>query len=327
MFEEVAVEIAEHLQPTAHNHPATCSPVAILLATYNGDRFLEEQINSIIRQSFSDWLIVISDDGSSDGTIALVQKFQQQLGDNRLRLVNGPKAGFVANFMSLINNANIQAQFFAFCDQDDIWHPNHLERALATLKAFADVPALYCSRTRLVFSDGSPFSISPLFSKTPSFNNALVQSLAGGNTMVFNEHARRLMAQTHNLPVVSHDWWAYILISGAGGIVRFSDQPSVDYRQHGGNLIGANSTLKDRLHRIKRMLAGHFQQWNDINLKSLEQCQHLLTEENRQVLRTFTKARQGTLLQRFIRVKRSGVHRQTILGNLGLWLATLLNKL
>lgn len=118
-----------------------------------------------------------------------------------------------------------------------------------------------------------------------------------------------------------------MLISGAGGRVHYSAIPSVDYRQHGGNLVGSNSSVKDRLHRIRRMFAGHFQGWNDLNVAALTHCLDLLNEESRHTLHTFAKTRNASLLARLRGVGRSGVYRQTTPGNLGLVLAALLGKL
>lgn len=145
--------------------------------------------------------------------------------------------------------------------------------------------------------------------------------------MVFNRSAQRLLARTRELPIVSHDWWLYMLVSGAQGRIHYSETPTVDYRQHGGNLIGANSSLKDRLHRIRRMFAGHFQDWNDINLAALSQCQELLSEDNQQTLHTFATARRGGILTRLQGMANAGLYRQTTPGNLALVLAAILGKL
>lgn len=322
-------ETPEQIARTVPTAPiASSRRVAVLLGTYNGERYLEAQLQSIIRQSHQDWLIVASDDGSTDRTLELLRHYQQQLGEQRLHFVKGPQQGFVANFMALASTPNIQADYFAFSDQDDSWHADHLERALEWIESInACGPALHCSRTRLVRDNGHPFGLSPLFAKPPTFRNALVQSLAGGNTMVFNRSARELLIRTRHLPIVSHDWWLYMLVTGAGGHVRYCETPSVDYRQHGSNLVGANSSLNDRLHRIRRMFAGHFQQWNELNLAALNNCRDLLSAENRHTLDTFTNARSAALVPRLRGLRRSGVHRQTTPGNLGLLLAALLGRL
>ncbi|WP_395505900.1 glycosyltransferase family 2 protein [Ectopseudomonas hydrolytica] len=328
MYNEAIQEASTARERSSVVPSPTIPKVAILLACYNGERFLAEQLQSIIQQSHDNWMIVASDDGSCDGTLALLLRYQQQLGEHRLRVIAGPRRGFVANFMSLISTPFIRAEYFAFCDQDDIWHIDHLSKAIAWMQsADPSVPALHCGRTRLIREDGQPFGVSPLFPRAPSFKNALVQSIAGGNTMVFNHSAKQLLERTASLPVVSHDWWAYLLVSGTGGRVHYSASPSVDYRQHGGNLVGSNSSLKDRLHRIRRMFAGHFQSWNETNIESLHHCREMLSEESLRRLQAFARARRSPLPLRLWRISRSGVYRQTVPGNLGLLLAALLGKL
>lgn len=313
---------------TLSGRKGTAASVAILLSTHNGIQYLEEQLDSITRQSYPHWKIAVSDDGSSDGTLEILRAYQRQLGPDRMAIAPGPCQGFSANFLSLACDPSVDADFYAFCDQDDLWHPDRLERALGWLEQIpAGQPALYCGRTHLIDKQARHLGLSPLFTRPPTFANALVQSLAGGNTMLFNRAARALLAEAGRVPIVSHDWWAYMLISGCGGQVRYDETPSIDYRQHDANLIGANSSLKDRLYRLRRMFAGHFKQWNDINLLALSQCQHLLTEQHRSTLQTFVAARRQSLLSRCKGVLVAGVYRQTLPGNLGLMAATLLGKI
>lgn len=320
------------IQPTPYDlairsAPSSAGSVAVLMSTHNGAQYLREQLDSLVCQSHSNWSIHASDDGSSDATLAILQEYRQRINPERLYIRRGPCRGFAANFLSQSLNGDIQADYFAYCDQDDIWHADKLARALNWLQRQpVDVPALYCSRTRLVAADGRHLGTSPLFSRPPSFCNALVQSLAGGNTMVFNSAARRLLQQAGNLPIVSHDWWLYMLISGCGGLIYFDPVPTLDYRQHGANLIGANSTLSDRIFRLKRMMSGHFHQWNETNVHALSRQPMLLTPTNRKVFERFARARNAKLVRRLRMLSRSGVHRQTLLGNLGLLAAALLRK-
>lgn len=329
MFNTTIIEKNEYRLPHVHAECVAAAPcVAILLATYNGERFLKQQLDSICQQTHTNWLIAVSDDGSNDSTLEILYQYQQILGASRLRILKGPGSGFADNFMALTGEQSIQADFFAFSDQDDFWHPNRLERAIQWLQGLdQNTPALYCGRTHLIDKSGESIGHSPVFDRTPSFKNALVQSLAGGNTMVFNSTARMLLAQTEHLHIVSHDWWTYMLISGAGGRIKYDSEPSVDYRQHGGNLVGANSRMIDRIYRLKRMFAGHFKIWNDANVEALIKCQHLLSHEHQSTLQSFSNARKSSLFRRCSGVFKSGVYRQTTPGNLGLMAATLLGKI
>ena len=168
--------------------------VAILLCTYHGQHYLAEQLDSFAAQSHSNWEVWASDDGSKDDTHAILEAYQQKWPDGRLSIHFGPAEGFAANFLSLTCKASIDADYYAYSDQDDIWEPNKLARAVEWLNTLPEnIPALYCSRTRLVDSNNNEIGVSPLFAKPPSFANALMQNIGGGNTMVFNNAARNLL--------------------------------------------------------------------------------------------------------------------------------------
>lgn len=307
---------------------ASGSKVAVLVCTYNGERYLREQLDSIAAQSHSNWEMWVSDDGSTDDTCAILEDYRARW-PQPLMVHQGPATGFAANFMSITCAAASDAEYFAYSDQDDIWEADKLERAVAWLDTVpADIPALYCSRARYVSEDGSHIGLSAPFSRPLSFRNALVQSIAGGNTMVFNRAARLLMVETpDNVRVKSHDWWAYMLVTGTGGRVYFDHYPSLRYRQHGNNLAGQNVTLSAQAARARALLAGDFREWNGDNLKGLQQMRQHFTADSCAVLDTFARARCQGLAGRLYGVWRSGVYRQTTLGNLGLFCAAVFNKL
>jgi len=305
------------------------SEVAILLCTFEGQRFLPEQLESFQAQSLSAWTLFVSDDGSSDRTLDILQEHQKQWGREKLLLQSGPRQGFAANFLSLTCQADIKAAFYAYADQDDIWEADKLERAVQWLKTIpSDVPALYCSRTRLIDEENRTLGFSPLFKRPPSFANALVQSIAGANTVVFNYAAKKLMTENNQLPnVVSHDWWAYLVVSGCGGSIYFDSVPSVLYRQHKNNLVGTNSTLLAKFKRFSMLMKGRFRDWNTINIAALRSNAHLLSVENKEILERFACAREMSFFLRIIHLKQSGIYRQTLLGNVGLVAAVILKKL
>lgn len=242
----------------------------------------------------------------------------------------GPRKGFAENFRSLICRIDGEAHYVAFCDQDDIWDKDKLDRAITWLdEQGPDHPALFCSRTYLVDEKGRWIGFSPLFEKPPSFRNALVQSIAGANTMVLNKAGAAIVAEaSRRAPFVSHDWWCYLLLSGAGGAVHYSPFPSVAYRQHSGNLIGANKSWRASLDRLLALLfTSRFAEWNTINLNALERAIDLLTEDAVGVLRDFQQARTLSFAGRLRALKRSNVYRQTTGGQLALWLACTLRRL
>lgn len=302
--------------------------IAILLCTMQGQRYLHEQLDSIVQQTYTNWTIWVSDDGSADDTRAILTQYQTKLGPSRLSIHSGPAEGFVANFLSLTCKAGITADYYAFADQDDVWEPDKLTRALQWLQTIPNhLPALYCGRTRSVDANNQDIGFSKLFIKPPCFANALVQSIAGGNTMVFNNAARRLLLKAGpDVKVISHDWWAYMVVSGCGGRVFYDPDPKVRYRQHENNLVGDNSGWNATLVRLRMLFHGRFENWNDTNIAAIKNMQVHLTPENKAILDAFADARQGGLLKRLLGLKRSGVHRQTLVGNIGLIVATFIKK-
>ncbi|WP_449104998.1 glycosyltransferase family 2 protein [Pseudomonas mohnii] len=303
--------------------------VTVLMCTYNGERFLAEQLDSIARQTYSEWNVVVSDDGSTDSTLEILSQYSESWGEGKLTVRQGPKRGFAANFMSVTCDEPAESQFYAWADQDDIWQDNKLETALQLLKAGPrDIPALYCARTELISDSGAVIGCSPLFGRPVSFANALVQSIGGGNTMVFNRVARELFQNAgSHLDIVSHDWWAYLLVSGAGGQVFYDQSPTILYRQHEANLIGSNSGMRARLMRLRMMFSGRFRGWNQQNIEALDSIHTRLSQESQLTLEQFKKARSSRGIARFIWLRRSRVYRQTRWGNLGLILAAVFNRI
>lgn len=207
--------------------------------------------------------------------------------------------------------------------------PQRLEAGVRWMEELpVERPMLYCSSTSLIDAQRTCIGASPLFGKPPCFKNALVQSIAGGNTMLLNEAARDLLKQTLiDTPIISHDWWAYILVSGCGGVVAYSKEPTVHYRQHGKNIIGSNSEQQGRLLRFRKMLHGTFREWNDANLKAIFPFKMQLTQENLRTLELFEQCRKASLPTRLRLIHQSGVYRQTLADTLGLAAAAILQRL
>ena len=303
--------------------------VIIYMATHNGQRYLAEQLDSICSQTHTNWVIWVSDDGSNDDTRKILSDYQHRLGDDLLLIHSGPCKGYSANFLSLVCKSNLDGAYYAYSDQDDIWESNKLQTAIAWLDTIpTETPALYCGRTRLVNAENHVLGFSPLFKKKPCFLNALIQNVGGGNTMVFNRSALNALREAgENIAIVAHDWWTYMLVTGAGGVVFYDPVPTIRYRQHENNLIGSNVGWYARLSRISLLFKGRFKRWNDLNFQALLSIQHLLTDENRRVLSDLINAKNSAMMSRIIKIKRTGVYRQTLLGNIGLMAAVFLKKM
>lgn len=303
--------------------------VAVLMAVRDGELYLAQQLATLARQRSVRVDLWISDDGSCDASADIIRRTAKTWNTGRVNLLDGPRRGFAENFRSLMTRAEIEADFYAFCDQDDVWDEDKLAHAVDWLNTQTPGrPALYCSRTRIISADGETIDHSPLFPRAPSFRNAIVQSIAGGNTMVMNRAARNLLMEaSRRTGFVSHDWWCYLIVSGAGGSVYYCPDPRIGYRQHDDNLVGQNNTWLARMSRLGFLIRGRFQDWNDMNLAGLDACADLLTGDARQVLAHFCDSRRRKLPGRLVSLWRSGAYRQTAIGELGLYIACVIGRL
>jgi len=304
--------------------------VAVLLTTKVGERFLAQQLDSIESQTYSRWEVWASDDGSDDDTPLILDRYRSRwAGRWPLSVQRGPRRGFAANFLSLVTREEMRADYYAYCDQDDVWEPWKIERALRWLDDVPrDMPALYCSRTRLIDAHGRHIGFSPLFKREPEFSNALVQNVGGGNTMVFNDAARTLLLKAGNeMEIVSHDWWTYLAVTGCGGHVRYDSAPGVRYRQHDANLVGSNAGWSARARRMRMLLHGRYQSWHTRNIEALAHLRPFLTPESQRLLDQFSVLRGQPMPNRLNSMRRCGLYRQTGWGTLGLYAAAILNKL
>lgn len=321
-----------------HNHEAgrihrdavpDANNVAILMAVYNGAEWLPDQLVSFKNQTHRNWSLFIGDDGSSDDSKDLISCFARANPQIDVTHTDGPRQGFAENFLTLIRNLDANTPFVAFADQDDSWLPGKLERGIAALADIPeDVPALYCGRTWICTRQLRPLRPSIEFKRAPSFENAIVQNIGGGNTMLYNNAALRLLKTNlqGSFSVASHDWWVYQVVSGAGGQVIYDTEPMVLYRQHEGNVIGASEGVKAILSRLMMVLRGQYKSWNEQNIQALYRSHITMTPDNASILRTFKTSRCSSFRTRIKMLFSSGVHHQTRLGNAGFWLAAVLNR-
>ncbi len=283
-------------------------------------------MDSYFSQDHSNWELWVSDDGSTDATLDIVREYADR--GKSLTLVDGPKLGATANFLSLTKRVEGDAEFFAWSDSDDIWLPDKLSRALRYVTAMSDeCPVLYCGRTEIVDVDNNSMYLSALHSKRPSFQNALCQNIGGGNTMVFNRALRDMLCIGEVMEAPCFDWWAYILATGCGGSVYYDPVPCLRYRQHRHNESGSNVGLRAKWLRARQLYGGVLQNWNRAHVEALRRRLSWLTPENRVVFELFTKAMDApSLCRRIKNLHRSGVYRQSPLYTFALYVAAVMGK-
>ena len=299
--------------------------IAILLATYNGARFLQRQLESFAAQTHKNWSLWISDDGSQDETLQIIDAWHARHPEVTVHMRQGPGRGAAQNFVSLLLDPEIKADFYSFSDQDDVWFEDKLSRALA---AIADLsrPAIYGARTVVTDTNLQRIGPSLLQGKKLGFANALVQNFAAGNTMVLNEAARALVpdeAAQHD--IIATDWLMYMLVSGAGGEVIFDPEPCLLYRQHGDNQIGYNADLVAKLRRIAALLNGRFSEWSAANLEVLSSAR--LKPDNAKILESFAEARQVNGMTAVTLLKQSGILREGAMATRALYFAAFVGRL
>jgi rhamnosyltransferase len=224
--------------------------IDILMATYNGADYIESQIKSIQQQTFDDWELMISDDGSSDGTVDVIKKAVVE--DNRIKsVVTGIRHySASAHFLHLLNFA--KNDYFAFSDQDDYWLKEKLALSMAELKHLEstfgeDVPLMVYSDMIVVDENLNVISTSYWKQSGKVMRNDCLEQLLNTNTVagctiVGNKALRILVtSQNHdgdNDMILMHDWWIALIASCCGYSTRLS-RPTVMYRQHGTNSVGA----------------------------------------------------------------------------------------
>ena len=211
--------------------------VTILLSTYNGEKFLKEQIDSLIAQNGVDVFILARDDGSSDSTLEILNKYKNE--HSNFEFYTGGNLGPAQSFLDLVKNAP-KSDFYAFCDQDDVWDNDKLICAVNKLKVFdSDKPNLYYSNLRVVDEKLNFYRLShdrAFFNENKY--SALAENLCTGCTAVFNYRAKQMIETTTIKYCSMHDTWIYMVCKLLGNTV-YDSEPHISYRQHGGNVVGA----------------------------------------------------------------------------------------
>lgn len=302
--------------------------IAILMAVRNGQNYLPEQLQSFNDQTYKKWSLYISDDGSEDTTPDIINDFFSSNPDLSGFLTQGPCKGFCQNFQSLISNEKIQSTYYAFSDQDDIWLPDKLQRAVNFLNTVPEnIPALYCSGTTLIDAKNNVIGESLRPCKPLSFANALLHNVASGNTMVFNHSARKLLIRACSDMMVVHDWSLYQIVCSCGGKAYFDMTSTVLYRQHNNNIIGDGNNIIQRIKHFPTTISHKRNDWNSRNKIVLNNVRDSLTENSKSIIKNYYNIRKGNVLQRLKYFYSSGVYHQYRLGTLSTFIYVLLNKM
>ena len=228
--------------------------VCVLLSTYNGERYLREQLDSLLSQKGVNLSILARDDGSKDSTSKILEEYHAK--DTRIRYYKDNNVGPAQSFFDLMKKAP-KADYYAFCDQDDVWDNNKLAIAVAMLeKEDASKPNMYYSNLRIVDQDLKFYRLSH---SEPSVQkdrySVLTEDMATGCTIVFNSTAEEMIRNRTPEYCSMHDTWIYMVCKFFGKTV-YDFSAHISYRQHGNNVVGTylgKKTKEIYIARIKRL--------------------------------------------------------------------------
>lgn len=222
--------------------------IHILLSTYNGEKYLKQQLDSVLSQVDVHPEIYIRDDGSTDTTIHILKNYQKNHDNIHVQYENN--IGYVQSFWQLVQDSH-KADYYAFCDQDDIWDINKCISAIQLLKKeAADLPLLYTSNVLPVNNDLEPIADKGFdVESVLSYPESLARGALPGCTYVFNDVLMKEI-QKYQGPQISHDWTVYLICNAIGKII-YDPTSHIRYRIHGDNTVGThNMRLSKKIHRF-----------------------------------------------------------------------------
>ncbi|HFU3844665.1 TPA: glycosyltransferase family 2 protein [Streptococcus suis] len=286
--------------------------VNILMSTYNGQQFLAEQIRSIQDQTYTDWTLLVRDDGSSDKTREILQDYASQ--DSRIRLIDVEETenlGVIKSFHRLVHYE--QADYYFFSDQDDVWLPDKLAVSLQEAQSYpTDQPLMVYMDLTVVDQDLQVMTESMIRSQSHHANTQLIQELTentvtGGVAMI-NHSLASLWTKTED--IIMHDWYLALLASAFGKLV-FIDKAGELYRQHADNVLGARTLSK----RLKKWIRPHvlFRVYWDLIKNSQKQASFLLelplSPSDRELVEAFVSILDKPMFERFKVLKQYGLRK------------------
>ena len=299
--------------------------VDILLGTYNGAIFLSEQIDSIINQSFTDWKLIIRDDGSTDGTTEILLDYQSKYPKKITVLEHGHEnIGVILNFSKLLEASN--APYIMFCDQDDIWLAEKVELTLKEMltieKSNPNIPLLVHTdlkvvNTSLDILSNSYWSYQGINPDYDTFNRLLIQNVITGCTVMINRKLATLALPIPN-EVIMHDWWLGLVASSFGQIHHLNT-PTILYRQHDNNDTGATSfNLNTILTQLQNLSKVNLHKYILQAKPLLSRYETILNSEQKEILEAFIDIEKQSWIKGKLTLVKYKILKQDMIRNLGL---------
>lgn len=257
--------------------------VNVVLSTYNGEKYIGEQLNSLFEQDYPDIVIYVRDDGSADSTLSILERYERQ---GKIYLIKGENSGFCASFFSLLKIVK-EGDYWAFCDQDDIWKKDKISRAVRYLEEQKqnDIPLLYYSYSEMIDENGEYIGIQKPPNGSLCFRRMLTGTFGVGFSMVINAPLRKAMLMCDPEQVFSHDWLAGTIALAMGRVI-VDQNISAFYRRL--DMSVSKVTGRKKLQWLWRMLIGE----GDIKRRNIEfskKFYEYLSKENQALIDMFDK--------------------------------------
>lgn len=221
--------------------------VQVLMSTYNGEKYLREQIDSILAQKGVEIHLLVRDDGSKDNTVEILKKYKD------IEIIQAKNVGATNSFLNLIELAG-DYDFYAFADQDDVWDEDKIYVAISRLEIY-DCPAIYSGNTRLVDKELNLIKCETLNPLT-TLGSAIVKNYVTGCTTVFNHELMSRLKEYKPQYAPFHDWWVNLVCLSVGGVSIYDFKPHINYRQHDNNVVSGNESFlkkwKSRFHKFMK---------------------------------------------------------------------------
>lgn len=305
--------------------------IAICMATFNGEQYLNEQIESIVKQTFEDWVLFIRDDGSGDRTVEIIKKYCADFPEKIILISDETIVGGSSkrNFAAILDwvNRHYDFSYFMFSDQDDVWLNDKIERCMKVLlekEKTYNGPVLVHSDLMVVNESlevlGESFiKYRALNPEVKDLQHLLVQNNITGCTMLWNRELNELLS-LESEAVAMHDWWI-ALVASAFGEILYESKATIQYRQHGKNVVGA--TKVNSLGFIVKRLLGNNHVKQTLNL-AFEQAEAFrkefcdrLSDEQKECLNIFCSIRTKRKVHRMIGLLKGGYTKQGIVQIIG----------
>lgn len=310
------------------------SKITILLSTYNGEKYLKEQLDSVFGQTYKDFEIIGRDDDSSDSTLKILKSYDVTVLDIKQNL--GAKESFTELLSYAV--ANSDSEYFMFCDQDDVWNHDKIEKTLAKMKELetfysSEMPLLIHTDLEVVDENlktisNSMWEYEYILPQCNTFNRLLIQNTITGCTMMIN---RKLAKKSLDIPeeAIMHDWWIG-LIASCFGKISYLEESTIKYRQHGKNTIGAKefqvNILRHALSLIKSLILKDIKYLNGMQINILqaktflEKYKDELDVETIKMLEDFINLEQQSWCQKRAILWKYKLLKQGFIRNMGFFL-------